>query len=75
MEAENVQEKKNKSFSFGCIVTNLENLAERMAGACNCTEGNLKHRGNIMKVRSRVQALRSTTHKRRLETQQGVEKH
>lgn len=31
MEAENAQEKKNKSFSFGCNVTNHENMSERMA--------------------------------------------
>lgn len=75
MKAENMQEKKNKSFSFGCIVTNHENMAERMADTCDCTEGKLKHRGSIMKVNSRMQALRSTTHKRRLGKQQGVEKH
>lgn len=75
MEAENVQERKEKSFSFRCIVTNHQNTAERKAEACNCTEGKLKHRGSVMKVRSRMQALRSATHKRRLEKQQGFEKH
>lgn len=70
MEAENVQEKKNKSLSFGCRVTDHKNMAERMTDACNCTEEKLKHRGSIIKVRSRMQALRSTTHKRRLEKQQ-----
>lgn len=73
MEAENVQEKK--PFSFRCIVTNDQNVAERKAEACNCTEGKLKHRGSVMRVRSRMQALRSATHKRILEKQEGFEKH
>lgn len=57
MEAENVLEKKKKSFSFGYIVTNHENVAERMADACNCTEGKLKHIGSIMKVKKQNASL------------------
>lgn len=75
MEAENMQEKKIKSFSFGCLVTSHENVAERMADAGKHTDGKLKHRGSIIKVRSRMQALRSTTHTSRWEKQQGVEEH
>lgn len=49
-----MQGEKNKSFSFGCIITNHENMSERMADACNCTEGKLKHRGSITKVKNRI---------------------
>lgn len=55
MEAENVQEKK--SFGFRCIVTNHQNVAERKAEACNCTEGKLKHRGSVMKGKKQNASL------------------
>lgn len=39
-----MQEKKIKSFSFGCLVTSHENVAERMADAGKHTDGKLKQR-------------------------------
>lgn len=38
-----MQEKNNKSFSFGCLVTSHEKVAERITDAGKYTEGKLRH--------------------------------